>query len=183
MDARILTILSLCLIGFSLAACSPYSQEFSCPATYNGVCEPIKDAYQDSINGIDPRQFDAKWKEHQARWKEDHKGLISARKAARPEANGTGEAPGYRQVLFQELKDLIERPQTPVVIPPRVERVLVLSFAQGKLFVAPHYVYFMVDEPRWVLRKLPEKTMKVIRRPVRPKRKGSEKAEPVEVVP
>jgi len=152
----------LLLMGFMgiLLGCgvTPYQTKSHCPPSFLGLCESPIDAYHDSVNGIDPRQFDPKWKKRRAEWEEKNKALIEARKRAELKKVGlSSEAPTYRAELFRELRDLIEAPETPVVIPPKIVRALVLGTPDGKMYVAPHYVFFMLDEPRWVLRKIPER--------------------------
>lgn len=158
-------ILFTLLIIFSLGACSPYSSKFSCPGTYGGVCESMQDAYEDSVAGVDPRQFDTKYQEKKRKWEEANKELIEARKQAKGRGlEEDGEAPGYRKALFEELKNVISAPTTPILIPPTVQRALVLGHANGKVFTAPHYIFFILDEPKWVLGKLPEQTVSVDRK-------------------
>ena len=147
----LLLISSLVLLG-----CSPYSSEFACPGTYDGVCESPQDAYNDSVNGIDPRQYDEKWQQRRRKWEEKNRALIEARARAMS-GNVTGEAPDYRQTLFLKMKETLERPETPVLVPPRIGRALVLGFSQGDLFVAPHYIFFTMDRPRWTYRKVQER--------------------------
>ena len=151
-----LLLISSILLAGVLAGCSPYSSQFSCPGTYDGVCESPQDAYNDSVNGIDPRQFDPEWREEKKKWAEKHKALIEARKQAAG-GNSTGEAPDYRKTLFKELREVLEEPETPIVIPPRIGRALILGHADGEMFIPPHYIYFMLDRPRWVLKKFPER--------------------------
>ena len=157
-------LLPLACLLFLICGCgiTPYESKFSCPPTYQGLCESPIDAYRDSVNGIDPRQLDPEWKEKRAKWEEKNKALIEARKQAEIRRAGTSsEAPTYRAELFKELRDLIEAPETPVVIPPKIVRALVLGTPDGKMYVAPHYVFFMLDEPHWVLRKIPERPLRV----------------------
>ena len=153
---RVLSYTLFLISSLVLLGCSPYSSEFSCPNTYDGVCEPPTDAYNDSVNGIDPRKYDEKWQEKRKKWEEKNKALLEARARAMS-GNVTGEAPGYRQALFRKMKEALERPETPVLVPPRIGRALVLGFSQGDLFVAPHYIFFTMDKPRWTFRKVQER--------------------------
>ena len=153
------------LMLFSLTACTPYSNNFSCPGTYPGVCESMQDSYADSVAGIDPREFDPKYQEKKKKWEEAHKNLIEARMRA---ASTADEALEYRQTVFQELKRAIEQPQTPILVPPKVQRALILGHGKGRMFTAPHFVFFTIDEPKWVYRKMPEKSLKVGRYPTKP---------------
>ena len=154
------SLLLILLLGMGLSGCgvTPYSSKFSCPPGYNGMCESVMEAYQDSVDGIDPRQFDPKWQKARKKWEEKHADLLEARRKAREaKENVKGEAPDYRESLFTELKALIQAPETPVLVPPRVVRGLVLGLAEKEVFVSPHYVFFQLDEPRWVLKKFPER--------------------------
>lgn len=157
--------LSVFLLGTLLSGCgvTPYKSEFSCPPTYGGICESPIDAYRDSVHGIDPKKFDPEWQKKRKKWEEKHRDLLEARKRAAGEATDTPqttEAPDYRAQLFEELRNLIEAPKTPILLPPRVMRALVLGTPDGRIYVAPHYVFFMLDEPRWVLRKIPEREIR-----------------------
>ena len=147
----------MALLGLSLSACSPYSSHFKCPPSYGGVCESTQDAYYDSKHGIDPRKFDKKWQKKHKKWQKKHAKLLKARKEAKEAQARTGDAPEYRASLFKELRGLISDSRTPVVIPPKIGRALILGYTDRKELIAPHYVYFMLDEPRWVLQKIPER--------------------------
>jgi len=154
---------------FVMTGCSgtlmPYESSFQCPGGYNGICESIDDAYHDSVNGIDARQFDEKWKEHKADWEESHAELIAARKSisAIDKASGTvstGQKPvSYRESYLRKMKDLIDAPETPVLVPPKVIRILVLprTYEQRRSLVGSHYLFSQLEDgPRWILRKIPE---------------------------
>lgn len=163
------------LVWALLAGCgvTPYKSEFTCPPTYEGLCESPIDAYRDSVHGIDPRKFDPEWQKRRKKWEEKHRELLSARKQAKRQAENATQAdfaPNYRAQLFEELKGIISAPETPVLLPPKVMRALVLGTPDGKIYVAPHYVFFILDEPRWVLRKIPE-------RKISPPRKARDRKE------
>ena len=68
---------------------------------------------------------------------------------------------GYRESVFKAIKETIEKPPVPMVIPPKTVRVLILpSSLQDTdgydMLVSSFYVYFFLDKPRWILHKLPE---------------------------
>jgi len=159
MVVKTVTVLFMLLMLFSIG-CTPYSSKFSCPASYNGVCESMQDAYEDSVTGIDPREFDEEYQQKKQAWNETHKELVEARKQAR-QLEAQGEDLNYRKAVFEELKEVIKRPETPILIPPKVYRALVLGYGQGKMFTAPHHIYFILDEPKWTLKKIPEMTISV----------------------
>ena len=59
----IFSVLALTILELSGCGVTPYSSKYACPPGYNGVCESMEEAYQDSVNGIDPRKFDKKYME------------------------------------------------------------------------------------------------------------------------
>ena len=150
---KLLTVVML-LSGCGL---TPYKSKFQCPPTYMGLCESMSDAYEDSVNNIDPRKFDPKWQKARKKWEKKNAALVQARKE-RKRREIDGEAPGYRQSLFKELRGLIDEPETPILVPPKIGRVLILGYTgDGKIYVAPHYVYYKLDDAKWILRKIPER--------------------------
>jgi len=58
----------------------------------------------------------------------------------------------YRSALYDKFGNLLKEPQTPVVSPPKIMRVLLMPYTgQENEFYMLRYVYFFVDEPRWLL--------------------------------
>ncbi len=67
----------------------------------------------------------------------------------------------YRSLVFRELRQLLTEPEPPFVVPPKVVRILVLSnLAKDEngrdFFISPRYIYFMLDEPRFIIHKYDE---------------------------
>jgi len=58
----------------------------------------------------------------------------------------------YQDVLYRKLASLIRQPSTPVVVPPDVVRVLILSYtgSDNELF-SYRYVYFFATDPKWII--------------------------------
>jgi conjugal transfer pilus assembly protein TraV len=58
----------------------------------------------------------------------------------------------YEQALYGRMTDLLQAPSTPVVVPPKVMRVLMLPYEgeDSELYML-RYAYIFVDRPRWVL--------------------------------
>ena len=140
----------------------PYESSFQCPGGYNGICESIDDAYQDSLSGIDPRQFDEKWKEKKEAWAESHSELVEARSRMTKGMHDTDphiNSASYRQSYLRKLQDLMEAPETPVLVPPKVIRILVLprTFEEKRSLMGSHYLFSQLEDgPRWILAKVPE---------------------------
>ena len=114
--------LILCLL--LVAGCSPYASKFNCPDTDPGKCVPVEQAYLES------------------------KGAWGPKHAAESEA----ALEAYRTGLFQRMAGLLEEPDAPLVVAPKVMRMLFLPYrgAENELYM-PRYTYFFVDEPRFVL--------------------------------
>jgi len=58
----------------------------------------------------------------------------------------------YEQALYDRMAGLLQAPSTPIVVPPKVMRVLILPY-EGKdseLYML-RYAYIFVDPPRWML--------------------------------
>ena len=175
-------VLSLLFVICSCAGRSifhPYATDFKCPPGYNGICETIEDAYYDSLYGIDPRLYDSNWIKQKKKWEEKHQKLLKVREKLgyyksvderikeiekrMNKALDYGVDPGnvYKIELFRTLSSLLKEPQAPLLVPPKVIRILVLSTLGSDekdktIYVSPHYTYFILDEPKWLLHKIPE---------------------------
>ena len=58
----------------------------------------------------------------------------------------------YEHDLYGRITDLLQAPSTPVVVPPKVMRVLLLPYEgkENELYML-RYAYIFVDRPHWVL--------------------------------
>jgi conjugal transfer pilus assembly protein TraV len=114
----------LTLLPLALAGgcLNPYAGEFNCPETANGKCVSVPDAYDEATSGAAP--------------------------PGQPRA-GDQE---YQSVLYRKLTGLLQAPDTPLVVPPKVMRVLLLPYEgdQDELYLT-RYAYIFTDRPRWVL--------------------------------
>jgi conjugal transfer pilus assembly protein TraV len=103
---------------------NPYASDFNCPDTDPGKCVSVRTAYEES------------------------KGIVPTAAAA-----GSGDGRDlYREALYSRFAGLLREPETPMVVPPRVMRVLLLPYrgAEGELYML-RYAYLFVEEPRWIL--------------------------------
>ena len=122
-----------------LGGCSilnPYKSEFTCPQKENGKCVAVEKAYDESLAGKTGKG------ERSEPLKKD--GLEKG-------ADKRG-ALLYQEEVYRKLTGLLREPVTPLVAPPRIMRVLLLPYKGegGELFM-PRYVYFMADDPRWIM--------------------------------
>lgn len=160
----------LCL--FLLASCAgifnPYESEFSCPQTYEGKCVSIQKAYQEAL---DPNYKEPVKKTYLYEYNRD---IVDAKSRGSSGAEGRSDARGvlsldegkgssrlekaekedygYTATLYSEIKGLLKEPQTPIIMPPKAMRVLILAYPHGdtKLYM-PRYIYAIVDSPKWVV--------------------------------
>jgi len=138
--------ISSCLfVAFALCGCSavlnPYQSSFNCPETDKGKCVSVQKAYGESLNPLVRPESEER----------DCKGLDCGKD--KPTDPGTArEESEYRGALFKRLSGLLNEPETPMVAPPQVMRVLLLPYKGdgGELFM-PRYAYFFLDRPQWIL--------------------------------
>jgi conjugal transfer pilus assembly protein TraV len=64
-----------------------------------------------------------------------------------------GTDPGlYQGALYDRMAGLLKEPETPMVAPPKVMRVLMLPYeGQEEELYLFRYAYIFTDRPRWVL--------------------------------
>ncbi|GLI39613.1 type IV conjugative transfer system lipoprotein TraV [Geobacter hydrogenophilus] len=153
---KVLTLAGMLLMS-GCALLNPYESNFSCPESYNGKCVSVQNAYSESSGGV------AKTKDMAADQSRENCGPESDNSGACTESNkesaGTdlqskenGALTKYRTALFDKFTGLLKEPVTPVVAPPKTMRVLLLPYTgQDNEFYMLRYVYFFVDEPRWLL--------------------------------
>ena len=142
---RIKNIAKALIVGSSLlclTACAgtlnPYQGEFECPQAEKGKCVSIQQAYQESLISFDDKKTPDKRK---AKEQEDFYNPVESK---------------YTTELFGRLSSLLKEPKSPIVVPPKVVRVMILPYqnGEGKEFYSARYVYILVEEPRWILQNL-----------------------------
>lgn len=125
---------------------NPYDAASDCPDPYNGDCVSMETAYRRSK--ADPKNSES----HTIDPQHDSP-LIKDR----PEKGETGTLPQwprdnvYRYELYQEIAGLVKHPITPVRIPAKQMRVLILGYNREDRFYSHRYIFFESDKPRWIL--------------------------------
>ena len=128
MKKRLTVAGMLLLSGCSLL--NPYESSFSCPETGAGKCVSVQSAYRESTLPLTATTSDI---------------------PAENPLPGSAEN-RYRAALLDTFTGLLKEPVTPVVAPPKTMRVLILPYTgQDNELNMVRYVYFFVDEPRWLL--------------------------------
>jgi len=127
---------------------NPYEENFACRAPGDdGRCLDTPTAYQEAITAD---SFDAPVTPPSA------KDSASENQASTPAKSPRQETQAIR---YRLLSELLSEPQTPLLEPPKVLRVLLLPYrgSDDELFMARH-VFIKVEEASWVLTDLIEKS-------------------------
>jgi len=145
--ALLLSLSGCAAIGDRLL--NPYSSEFQCPLADKGECIKLKDAYEKSL-----KQEAEQTAEQAAKQTAEQAAMLK-------EINIRGEAGGnppqsqetrYQGEVLKKLVGILSEPETPVIVAPKVMRVLFLPYkADGNVLMMPRFAYFFLDEPQWVL--------------------------------
>ncbi|MBI5643234.1 MAG: type IV conjugative transfer system lipoprotein TraV [Deltaproteobacteria bacterium] len=171
------TGLIIFVLAVFLSGCGtlmPYKTEFQCKSPDKGKCATVKAAYGESKKNA--ADADVGWKGKEEK-KDGGKDGESKKNAADADAgwkgkeekkdggkDGGAEKTGakkntpaasakdvYRENLQRELSGFLEAPVTPVIIPPKVMRVLIFPYPDKTVLYMPRYIYMMIDEPEWVI--------------------------------
>lgn len=144
MKRRFLIVLPFVLLALSgCSVFSPYNSEFQCTSPDKGKCVSVQQAYEESLKK-GPSVKDKKFHDVVDSSVNEEKGKDQRNKKFSAEES-------YKESLQREMARLIDKPVTPVVIPPKVMRILVLPYPDKSLLYMPRYIYIMTDKPRWVL--------------------------------
>ena len=159
-------IISVCitLTFLFLTGCAgilnPYDSEFTCPETNKGKCIGVRDAYDESLTGLDEYGetcSDDDCEEREER--EDNKKDEKKKEKLEEKKNHTFASEPerlYYDSVYKEMAGLIQEPSTPVALPPRIIRALIFPYASDKdknnVLYMPRYIYFFVeDRPKWIV--------------------------------
>ncbi len=122
---------------------NPYDDSFQCPEVHEGTCASIPNAYRQSLTG---------------KSLPDQECSECAENTDEDKLNEHGAAPSkdsktlYQEKRFEKLHTLIEADHPPIVVPPEVVRVLVMSYTgrENEMF-GFRYIYFFATNPSWLL--------------------------------
>ena len=144
MNTKTTVIAAIFLLFAGCGIFNPYKSDFQCPGGVKGKCVSVTDAMEESKNGA-PQGING------------NNGNDKPSKYTRKNdkaANLTNSDPRdiYQQEMAKKLTKYIRQPDTPFLAPPTVMRVLILPYkASPKDLYSERYVYFIVDEPQWVV--------------------------------
>lgn len=111
------------------AALNPYHENFNCRAEEdNSHCADTQTAYEEAIAITDLETDD-----------------------------GSSQHRNIEEIRLQRLAELLEEPETPMIMPPRIMRVLILPYkGQGDELFMARYAYLQVESAQWVLTGIDE---------------------------
>ena len=142
----------LCILFLSgcSALVSPYSTTFQCPDSDKGKCVSVQTAYNESVedNPLVREQANVECEacedgNIEKENPDEHRMSKASSKAL--EYN-------YQDSLYKKMTAILDQPETPLVIPPEVIRVMIPSYTgSDNALYGSRYVYFFVTEPRWSL--------------------------------
>jgi len=159
----IITVLYLWGCG---AILNPYKDDFSCPERDKGKCIKVEGAYKESLQKKSGNILNDK---------ENKMACEKCRKEAKnnnvsedtyctacstSEANQSGNNRKttessetiYQRAVNKKLATMLKQPNTPLIAPPQVMRVLVLPYKgdMNELYMM-RYIYLLIDDPKWVV--------------------------------
>ncbi len=133
----LLVLLSGCQTVFN-----PYDDAFQCPETDEGACTSIPSAYQRSLAGKNETDECKTCAEHQDG---------QAPKSVKTQSSADSKSL-YQEKRLETFKALLEEDRPPIVVPPEVVRVLVMSYTgQENEMFGSRYIYFFASESSWLL--------------------------------
>jgi conjugal transfer pilus assembly protein TraV len=163
---KCLIIITMLCLGGCGAILNPYKDDFSCPDYDKGKCIKVEGAYKESLQ---------KKKNNQLNEKENKAACEKCRKEAKNNnvsedtyctacfASETKEsadkhittassATMYQKAVNKKLATMLKEPNTPLITPPQVIRVLVLPYKgdMSELYMM-RYIYLLIDDPQWVV--------------------------------
>ncbi|MEM3265252.1 MAG: TraV family lipoprotein [Thermoplasmata archaeon] len=127
----------LLTLTFMTTSCTsvlnPYHSSFQCPLSKldEGKCESIPSAYHDALNSNNT-SFN----------------LLTMTNFSNN--NNTPLRQQYQNSLYNKAVHLMNKPKTPIVVPPKVIRIYFMPYeSNGQLFMG-QYTYIFVGKPRWI---------------------------------
>ena len=145
-----LLLLTLCLTACSAKTFNPYDDEFDCPYVDRGKCISVDDAYRESLEENAFIQEEISQPQEATEQKNQlQNGGVGEEKTTPSEKPKTARY-NYQEALYNELTGMLREPETPLVIPPKTMRVLLLSYtSENNELYGDRFVYFFTTEATW----------------------------------
>jgi conjugal transfer pilus assembly protein TraV len=130
------------IMVFSLSSCAsifnPYEESFGCPDGFEGSCDDVESAYNKSRG--EGESFSPM--------------VVEDYRDEEPDLRNKSKHPVYNlhRQKVREVKGLIEDPLTPMLIPSKKMRLLVLGYQDvTDDFYSHRFIYFIAEKERWAL--------------------------------
>ena len=165
MKKCLIIITMLCLWGCG-AILNPYKDNFSCPDQDKGKCIKVEGAYKESLQKKKTNTLNEK--ENKAACEKCRKEAINnnvsedtyCTACSTSETNKSGNnhrtaessETMYQRAVNKKLATMLKAPNTPLIAPPQVMRVLVLPYKgdMNELYMM-RYIYLLIDDSKWVV--------------------------------
>jgi conjugal transfer pilus assembly protein TraV len=140
-----------------LGGCFPYDTKFMCEKNADyGRCTSMQGAYEDAVSGKGDSSQPQADTDHQDHGDDSQDKDPKADKpsAANVSSNNRNR---YKDAEYRQMRALIDSPVTPVVMPPKVLRTLVVAYSTDSsqslpnTLYLPRYVFYIADESHFVL--------------------------------
>jgi conjugal transfer pilus assembly protein TraV len=165
MKKCLIIITMLCLWGCGTIL-NPYKDDFSCPDHDKGKCIRVEGAYKESLqkksgNILNDKENKMACEKCRKEAKNNNvsedtyctacstsKKNKSENKRITTESSETM----YQRAVNKKLAAMLKAPNTPLITPPQVMRVLVLPYKgdMNELYMM-RYIYLLIDDPKWVV--------------------------------
>jgi len=137
-----------------LAGCSifaPYDSKFMCERARDyGSCQNVSEAYDSATGATKPGQM--AFSHAKTGSPERSKDSADKEKGDRAIAAEPSSRNRYKEAEYAEMAKLLEQPVTPMLVPPKELRTLVVAYATGdKAVYMPRYIYYVVSEGHFVM--------------------------------
>jgi conjugal transfer pilus assembly protein TraV len=145
-----LLLLMLCLAACSAKTFNPYDDEFDCPYVDRGKCVSVDDAYRESLEENNLIQEDVSPPQKATEQKNQLQNEEAGEEKTTPSGKPKTASYNYQEALYHELTGMLKEPETPLVIPPKTMRVLLLSYtSENNELYGDRFVYFFATEATW----------------------------------
>ena len=146
---RGVVLMALAALAGGCSTMGIYDSEFSCPNSYNGRCISLQGAHDLASKGEDGPPQKPEKQGKVAHYVEPSEQAPPNPISAKGEENPQSQ---YKDSLYKRLDSLVREPKAPIVAPAQVMRVLLLPYkSEANELYMLRYVYFFVDDPKWVV--------------------------------
>lgn len=131
------------ILAALLAGCgvlNPYDGEFQCERGKDyGKCISTAEAYKESLRGGRDAIGDA---DATVLYRKDESGEMVPVAASQSQ---------YKTAEYIKMRQLVEAPVSPVVVPPVVLRTLIAGYKTGSAVYSPRFIHYFANDPQFLM--------------------------------